>query len=270
MSDERQSRTEEMVLLGQAGIPRSEIDRQIENICSSKALDGQGKTRDLLRLLVEEALAGRVPRPTEIAEKLGKLDYEDGDPYVRTTTGRLRESLKEYYQTCARRGEIRIEVPKGQYFVLGSKARKDRRPPLADGAIQFKVSIEDPKDLVEVNHRVIVKGRIDSLDFDVRVWLVVRTPIGDLYPQCQVSRKTSEWEHEVRIGLLQWGRDEGAEYEIYLVATRADGDVAFYQYLKSGKDGFGPLLPTDAVVLDAKRVIRRDIRSSEENRPHRS
>lgn len=109
----------------------------------------------------------------------------------------------------------------------------------------------------------MVRGKIEALDLDLTVWLVIATPCGNLYPQCQVSRRVDEWEHEVRIGLLQWVSVEGAKYEILLVAVRADRDAAFYQYLKSGKDGFGPMLPTDSFVLDGKTVIRRDIRTND-------
>lgn len=120
--------------------------------------------------------------------------------------------------------------------------------------------ILEPAEGGEVYQRVTVRGRIDALHPDLRIWLVVETPVGDHYPQCRVSRKSEQWESEVRIGLLQWGSNEGAEYVIQLVAADADGDAAFYQYLKSGRDGFGPLLPTDSTVLDSRRVVRRDLR----------
>jgi hypothetical protein len=131
--------------------------------------------------------------------------------------------------------------------------RSDRHPHAA---------ILEPADHAEVYQRVTVRGRIDGLHPDLQAWLVVGTPVGDHYPQCRVSRSAPEFEHEVRIGLLQWGSNEGAEYVIHLVAAQADGDAAFYHYLKSGRDGFGPLLPTDSQVLDSKRVTRRDLRAN--------
>jgi hypothetical protein len=68
-------------------------------------------------------------------------------------------------------------------------------------------------------------------------------------------------ENEVRIGLVTRGTDEGAVYVIHLVAVGIEGDCAFYNYVKSGRDGFGPLLPADCLMLDKKRVTRRDIRA---------
>lgn len=105
-----------------------------------------------------------------------------------------------------------------------------------------------------------VRGRIDVLHPDLRPWLIVETPVGDHYPQCWISRSKPDWESEVRIGLVQWGADEGAVYVIHLVAVGIEGDAAFYTYMKSGRDGFGPLLPADCLMLDKKRVTRCDIR----------
>ena len=252
-------KTEEMLLLGQAGYTKAAIVRQVETLCHSSEFEDQGKARGLLRFLIDEALAGRVPRPADIARKLGKQDFGPGDSYVRSVSADLRRLLKAHNDT-AKPGEIRFVVPDKQYFVLAPRAaaQTETSPISVDSETQG--SILEPADRAEVYQRVAVRGRIDALHLDLRVWLVVRTPGGDLYPQCRVTRNQPEWEHEVRIGRLQWGADENAEYVIMLVAANADGDAAFYNYLKSGRDGFGPLLPSDAVVLDSKRVTRLDIR----------
>jgi hypothetical protein len=169
--------------------------------------------------------------------------------------------MVEHYKIHAKSEEIRLVIPEREYFVLAPKVPEmTKTQSLVRSDDALPTVILEPADQAEVNQRVTVKGRIEGLNLDLRAWLVVRTPCGDLYPQCQVSRNSPDFESEVRIGLVQWGADEGAEYEINLVATRVDGDNAFYQYLKSGRDGFGPLLPADALVLDAKRVTRRDIR----------
>lgn len=255
------ARTEALVLLGQAGIPEPDIRSQVDRLCYSPAFNDRDRARELLRYLVDEALEGRVPRPPEIASKLGKKDFGPGDSYVRKIAERLRESLAEYYRAHAQPGEIRLELPDREYFMLAPKYSGKKEPlrfhssPSPAGA-----SILEPADGVEVYQRVAVKGHIHAFDPDLRAWLVVRTPCGDLYPQCRVNLSSPEWEHEVRIGRVQWESDEGAEYEINLVAANTDGDAAFYNYLKSGRDGFGPMLPSDATVLDTKRVTRRDIR----------
>ena len=57
---------------------------------------------------------------------------------------------------------------------------------------------------------------------------------------------------------LQWGADVSAVYIIHLVASGYEGDSAFYTYMQTVRDGFGPLLPADCLMLDKKRVPRRD------------
>jgi hypothetical protein len=263
MSDAEPKATAEWVLLGQAGIPKPEIDRQVETLCHSPAFDDRDKARELLRYLVDEAVAGRVPSVVEIARgAFGRKDFDSSDPYVRSVAGKLRESLTRHYDEHAKPGEIQFKLPTGQYFILAPRARAVHHEPAPFVRPDNRpvASILEPVQNAEVYQRVTVKGQIDYLSLDLRAWLVVGTPVGDNYPQCRVSRNSPEWEHEVRIGLLQWGSNEDAEYEIKLVAADADGDSEFYQYLKSGRDGFGPLLPTDSLVLDAKMVTRRDLR----------
>ncbi|HEV2642813.1 MAG TPA: toll/interleukin-1 receptor domain-containing protein [Candidatus Elarobacter sp.] len=120
-----------------------------------------------------------------------------------------------------------------------------------------------PKDNEEVHQRIVVRGTIYALHSDLRAWLVVKTPVGDLYPQGRVTRNEPDWEREVRIGLAQWGADEGAVYEIHLVAAGPDADYQFDRYLRGegpSRDGLGPLWPGDATILDRTCVIRRDLR----------
>jgi hypothetical protein len=121
--------------------------------------------------------------------------------------------------------------------------------------------ITSPTDGTEVLQKIVVSGRIDSLHLDLRVWLVIKTPVGDHYPQCRISLDRAEWHHEVRIGRLQWGSDNGAVYEILLIATAADADYKFDQYVRgdgNSRDGFGGFLPVDIEILDSKRVVRQD------------
>jgi hypothetical protein len=263
MRDANPETTEELVLLGQAGIPEPDIMRQVETLCHSPAFDRKPRARELLRYLVGEALAGRVPRTTEIARRFGKLDFWPSESYVRSLAGKLKRYLAAHYDAHAKPGEIRLVIPDREYFILAPRATARAKAPIVarSGDSHPEARILEPADRAEVYYCVTARGRIDALSFDLRMWLVVGTPVGDNYPQCRVSRDSPEWEHEVRIGLLQWGSNEGAEYEIKLVAAAADGDAAFYNYLKSGRDGFGPLLPSDSRVLDARRVTRRDIRS---------
>lgn len=253
-----------MVLLGQAGYLAADIRRQVKTLCHSTAFEGKKIQKELLEYLVEKALAGKVPRAVDIATELfGKEDLYPGDSHVRGAAGLLRKCLAKHYASSeVQPGEIRLELPDQQYFILAPRAPAavQEAAPLVRSDSRIAASILEPADGAEVYQRLTVKGSIEALHPDLRAWLVVGTPVGDHYPQCRVSRSSPQFEHEVRIGRLQQGSDEGAEYVIHLVAADADGDSAFYNYLKSGRDGFGPMLPSDAIVLDSKRVTRRDIR----------
>jgi hypothetical protein len=205
---------------------------------------------------VDEALAGRVPHPTDIAAHFGKEAFDPSESYVRTTAKRLRQHLTKYYDT-AKPTEIGLEIPHREYFVLtprktGELANPGDSPPLA--------SILEPLEKADVYCQVMVRGRTDVLNPDLRPWLVVYAPDDCYYPQCRVSRRTPSWSYEVRIGRGDWGETEGIEFTILLVAADIDGDGEFHSYKKARLDGFGARMPTDVQVLDTRRVIRRDIR----------
>ena len=254
--------SEEWVPLWQAGIPETDIRRQVETLCHSTAFENQSNAKNLLRHLVEKSLSGTMPRVAEIArEVFGKKNFDAGDSQVRVETGHLRDYLAEHYASAeAKPEEIEFSIPPRQYVIFAPKSSSSES--LSPRRIEPRTgaAITEPEEDALVYQRVKVRGYIEGLDLDLRAWLVVRTPCGDLYPQCRVSRNQPEWEQEVRIGRRQWGSDENTVHEIDLVAADVDADVAFHLYLKSNRDGFGPLLPSDCRVIAARKVMRRDLR----------
>ena len=88
----------------------------------------------LLRYVVERSLAGSAPKEFEIAvEVLGRGgEYDpDVDATVRVEAGRLRNRLREYYDTAGEQDPIFIDVPKGGYgavFVSREAASKTLVP----------------------------------------------------------------------------------------------------------------------------------------------
>ncbi len=252
----------DFVLLDQTGIPKPRIMEQLDTLLHSEALENQGSEKRLLTYLVKTCLSGKVPRVRDITEALflgPREKYISGHPRARQEAKGLRDHLADHYAKYAKPGELVFNIPQEQYGVFAPKA-KAGSPQFPAPSASAIASILEPAQDAEVHQRVNVRGRIDALHPDLRPWLVVETPVGDHYPQCWVSRNTPEWENEVRIGLVQFGADEGAVYVIHLVAVTIEGDAEFYQYMKSGRDGFGPLLPRDCILLDKRRVTRRDIR----------
>jgi adenylate cyclase len=94
--------------------------RQVERILSSGDFDASPRSRELLRFVVEEALAGRGEEITQsaIATRVFRRreDFDPTvDPIVRIQAGRLRRSLERYYLLSGRHDTLRIELPRGTY-----------------------------------------------------------------------------------------------------------------------------------------------------------
>ena len=261
---------DDFVLLGMAGIPEAEIHAQVEKLTRSPAFESTQRPKQLLEYLVNKALEGKAPRASEIARDIFRKDelFND-DAIVRNTMNKVRDCLQTHYTQYAKAGEIRLHIRDREYLVLAppratstTVSRLRLQPESALGDF-----ISDPENDTQVHFRTTVRGQLTALSFDMRAWLVIKIPVGLYYPQCRISRDAPEWEHEVRVGLAGWGTNEDAVYEINLVSAGSDGDTEFYQYVKSARDGFGFVLPSDCRILDTKRVIRRDIRANEPGKP---
>jgi adenylate cyclase len=96
------------------------VRRQLEQVLGSPDFDASRRSREFLRFIVEEALAGRGEALTQsaIATKVfGRKEDFDAvvDPIVRIQAGRLRRSLERYYLLSGKQDPVRIELPKGAY-----------------------------------------------------------------------------------------------------------------------------------------------------------
>jgi adenylate cyclase len=96
------------------------IRAQLERILGHRDFEATERTRDFLRFVVEETLAGRANRLkgyTIAIEVFGRpKDFDANlDPIVRIQAGRLRRALEHYYLVAGGADPIRIDVPKGRY-----------------------------------------------------------------------------------------------------------------------------------------------------------
>jgi adenylate cyclase len=103
-----------------ARVPAREVRAQLERVFASADFDGSKRSRELLRFIVEESLAGRadaITQPTIATRVFGRRDDFDAvvDPIVRIQAGRLRRSLERYYLLSGAPDPVRIELPKGAY-----------------------------------------------------------------------------------------------------------------------------------------------------------
>ena len=94
--------------------------RQLELILERADFDASQRSREFLRFIVEETLAGRGDQLTQVAiatAVFGRTEDFDPivDPIVRIQAGRLRRSLERYYLLSGRQDVLRIELPKGSY-----------------------------------------------------------------------------------------------------------------------------------------------------------
>ncbi|HEX2494565.1 MAG TPA: hypothetical protein VHK24_12380, partial [Steroidobacter sp.] len=96
------------------------VRNQLERLLNSAQFDASTRSREFLRFVVDEALAGRSDRLNQAAlaaAVFGRKGNFDPvlDPIVRVQAGRLRRSLERYYLLTGVSDSIRIELPKGGY-----------------------------------------------------------------------------------------------------------------------------------------------------------
>src|SRR3954469_8323966 len=98
----------------------ADVRQHLDRVLRSPHFDGSARSREFLRYVVEEVLAGRAAYLKQAAiavEVFGRTPDFDAviDPIVRVQAGRLRRSLERYYLLAGDADSIRIELPKGCY-----------------------------------------------------------------------------------------------------------------------------------------------------------
>src|SRR5581483_5307113 len=97
------------------------ICRQLERILHSGPFQQSRRRQRFLEYLVHETLAGRSDRlkayniAREVFDRSEEFD-SNIDPLVRIEAARLRDRLREYYDTGGKNDPVRIELPKGTYI----------------------------------------------------------------------------------------------------------------------------------------------------------
>jgi adenylate cyclase len=92
----------------------------LERLLASADFDASPRSREFLRHVVEETVAGRAAQLSQvsIARRVFKRpdDFDPGlDPIVRIQAVRLRRSLERYYLLSGSSDPLRIELPRGGY-----------------------------------------------------------------------------------------------------------------------------------------------------------
>jgi tetratricopeptide (TPR) repeat protein len=99
---------------------RRAIGQQLDRIISSEIFKRSERRRRFLTYVVSEALAGRSERLKGYSIALEVFDLPASfdplvNPVVRIEAGRLRDKLRDYYETVGRLDPILIELPRGSY-----------------------------------------------------------------------------------------------------------------------------------------------------------
>jgi adenylate cyclase len=124
------------------------VRRQVEELFASPDFDAARRSREFLRFVVEETLAGRGEELTQHSIATHVFDRAEDfdatvDPIVRIQAGRLRRSLERYYMLSGSHDAISIELPRGTYIprfrarAVPDAADADERAPAPAAAPRF-------------------------------------------------------------------------------------------------------------------------------------
>jgi adenylate cyclase len=93
---------------------------ELERVLAGESLRSSARSREFLRFVVEETLAGRGASIKAYTIAIDCFDREPDfdpqiDPYVRILARRLRRALNHYYEAEGAQDPLRIVLPKGGY-----------------------------------------------------------------------------------------------------------------------------------------------------------
>jgi adenylate cyclase len=113
--------------------PADEIRAELGRVLASDEFASSARLREMLRYLVDEALAGRAGKLKgyRIAVDVFGRDADfdaDTDPLVRIQAGRLRRALERYYGSAGGGNPLRIAVPKGGYVPTFTTVPREGAP----------------------------------------------------------------------------------------------------------------------------------------------
>jgi adenylate cyclase len=131
------------------------VRTELDAVLQSADFDGSRRSREFLRFIVEETLAGRGDALSQHAiatQVFGRKDDFDGllDPIVRIQAGRLRRSLERYYLLGGKQDAVRIELRKGRYAPVFRAANDTGLVVHAAPADRPSAAEEDPWPVVAV------------------------------------------------------------------------------------------------------------------------
>jgi hypothetical protein len=128
--DPIEDRRAELAEIARSREETAALSKHITEIVEGKEFRGSSRSRQFLRYVVEQAIAGNVDSLKERvigAELFGRPPaYETGeDAIVRVTASDVRKRLLQYYDTHGATSEFRISIPLGSYVPAIMRARRN-------------------------------------------------------------------------------------------------------------------------------------------------
>ena len=128
--DPIEDRRAELAEIARSREETAALCKHVAEIVEGKEFRGSSRSRQFLRYVVEQAIAGNVESLKERvigAELFGRPPaYETGeDAIVRVTASDVRKRLLQYYDTHGATSEFRISIPLGSYVPAIMRARRN-------------------------------------------------------------------------------------------------------------------------------------------------
>ena len=206
---------------------RKAVRDQLDRILQSRTFQQSRRRQRFLEYIVDETLAGRGERLKGYSIALAVFDRTETfdsniDPVVRMEAGRLRDRLREYYETDGRGDLIRIDLPKGTYtpqFEFRHEgapqiAREKGRPTHEVSSTVASVAVLPFNDL-SANQNLNYLG--DGVAEDIITAL-------SRFPDLVVVARSSSFTYKDKaIDVRQVGKELGVDYVVE-GSVRKDGD----------------------------------------------
>ena len=201
------------------------IREQLVRILNSGPFHQSQRRQRFLEYLVNEAMAGRSDRLKGYNVALEVFDRPETfdpilDPVVRIEAHRLREKLREYYDTDGQGDPVRIDLPKGSYtphieFRTEGAPRHARQGPLAQEVSSTVPSVAVlPFNNLSANQNLGYLG--DGVAEDIITAL-------SRFPDLIVVARCSSFTYKGKsVDMRQVGRDLGVGYVVE-GSVRKDG-----------------------------------------------
>jgi hypothetical protein len=138
---------------------------QLDRILRSRALQNSESLKALLHYIASRVIEGKdsqIKEYTIAVEVFGRgKDFNASiDSLVRVQAKRLREKLKEYYQTEGKSDKVVIDIPKGHYNTVFSYSRQEAPAPAADIASEQLPSTAATAPTASINRVALLRNAL--------------------------------------------------------------------------------------------------------------